>query len=196
MGLGPALPCGDIQAPAIGDIDGVVPAQGFGLVLGHGQLGKHAGLVAHGAGDLTHVGTSVRTDAEQPGEVGVGQTDSATSSGYLNFEGPLTSVETRLGIALSNLGREGDQLTVSGGVPLHVVDGTATTRLPTGRDAAGNIKYTASETSIKSDIPLEMRLDYAVPLTDKLTVGVNSAVRREGNTDVYGDVALGLRLKF
>jgi len=130
------------------------------------------------------------------GEVGVGQTDSATSSGYLNFEGPLTSVETRLGIALSNLGREGDQLTVSGGVPLHVVDGTATTRLPTGRDAAGNIKYTASETSIKSDIPLEMRLDYAVPLTDKLTVGVNSAVRREGNTDVYGDVALGLRLKF
>lgn len=130
------------------------------------------------------------------GEVGVGQTDSAAATGYLDFDGPLTSVETRLGLALSNLGRKGDQLTLSGGIPLHIVDGTAKTRLPTGRDAEGNITYTTSETSLKSDIPLEMRLDYAVPLSERLTVGINSAMRRDGDDEVYGDVALGLRLKF
>ena len=130
------------------------------------------------------------------GEVGVGQTDSAGSSGYLAFDGPLTSVETRLGVALSNVGRAGDRLTVSGGIPLHIVDGTATTRLPTGRDADGNIEYAASESSLRSDIPLEMRMDYAVPLTENLTVGVNSALRRDAGADVYGDVALGVRLKF
>ncbi len=130
------------------------------------------------------------------GEVGIGQTDSAASEGYLAFDGPLTSVETRLGLALSNLGRKGDRLTVSGGIPLHVVDGSAKTRLPTGRDADGNITYTTSQTSLRSDIPLEMRLDYAVPLTENLTIGINSALRRDGAADVYGDVAVGMRLKF
>lgn len=130
------------------------------------------------------------------GEVGVGQTQAAGSSGYLAFDGPLTSVETRLGLALSNVGRAGDRLTVSGGIPLHIVAGTATTRLPTGRDADGNIEYASSESSLRNDIPLEMRLDYAVPLTENLTVGLNSALRRDAGADVYGDVALGLRLKF
>jgi len=131
------------------------------------------------------------------GEVGIGQTDAASGgSGYLSFNGPLTSVETRLGLALSDVGRKGDQLTISGGIPLHVVDGTATTRLPTGRDAQGNIAYTTSETALGDGIPLEMRLDYAVPLSERLTVGINSALRRDGAADVYGDVAVGMRLSF
>lgn len=130
------------------------------------------------------------------GEVGIGQTDPGDAAGYVRFTGPLTSLETRLGLALSNIGRKGDTLTISGGIPLHVVDGTAQTRLPTGRDAAGNVQYTTTETELGGAVPLELRFGYAVPLTDALSLGIDSALRREGTAEVYGDLAVGMRLQF
>jgi len=179
------------------------------LGLRAGVVREHGGMLgSRGVGTLALSDTSLTRFVEGRfvrrmgantaliGEVGVGRTDASGASGYLDFDGPMTSVETRLGLMIGDVGRKGDRLTVSGGIPLHVIDGSATVRLPTGRDADGNVTYTTSETSLRSGIPLEMRLDYAVPLTEKLTVGINSAVRRDGAAEMYGDVALGMRLTF
>ncbi len=167
-----------------------------------GMLGSRgAGALSLSGGSTTRFleGRVVRRMGDRIaliGEAGIGWTDPGAASPYLSYDGSLTSAEARIGLAMSDIGRAGDRLTVSGGIPLHVIDGTARTRLPTGRDAAGRIAYDTAETELGGDVPVEMRLDYAVPLSERLTVGLNGAVRRDADAEVYGDLAVGMRLDF
>lgn len=126
------------------------------------------------------------------GEIGIGRTRFGTPA----LDGTLVSMEARLGMAATDLGRVGDRLTVSAGMPMHGVHDDLTLRRAAGRDADGAMTYTVSEAGAGRAVPVEMRLDYALPLGEGITVGIDSALRRDAGGHVDGDLSFGARLAF
>ena len=121
----------------------------------------------------------------------------AAQDSYLSADGPIDSGALRFGVDMADALRAGDHLALSAGTALHVLSGSANARYAIGRDSDGALQTASHAIALVQNAPpLEARLEYRAPITEKIDLGLTGAVRQQEGRPLEGDVFLGVRAKF